>query len=140
MLNCSTCHKKKPEAHFYANPSHRAHIPVYASPEDGEALARLLADGLMSETTARQTPTASRATLAQARERLATSGRPVESEAQRRRRELAQARAVERAEEEARLAEEAAQFDKWALRGLGVGVLAFVGWVAWGFWRGGASA
>ena len=140
MLNCSTCHKKKPEAHFYANPSHRAHIPVNASPEDGEALARLLADGLIADTTARQTPARARATLASAREQLATSGRPVESEAQRRQREAAQSRAVEREEADAYQRELEATIDKWALGGLFAGGLAFVGWAVWATWRGGASA
>lgn len=93
MLNCSTCHKKKPTEHFYAYPEHRAHIPLHASPEDSEALARLLADGLLDSETASQTPTRARATLASAREQLATSGRPEEDETQRARREAAQARA-----------------------------------------------
>lgn len=93
MLNCSTCHKKKPTEHFYAYPEHRAHIPLHASPEDGEALARLLADGLLDEDAASQTPKSARATLASAREQLARVGRPAESPAQARAREAAQARA-----------------------------------------------
>ena len=143
MLNCSTCHKRKAESHFYANPSHRAHIPLTASPEDGAALARLIADGLISDAPARQINVAGHATIARARATLATSGRPPETEAQRIRREQAQARAVEREEEAARQAEIEAQIDKWALRGVGVGALAFVGalaWKAWDTWRGGASA
>lgn len=135
MLNCSTCHKRKAESHFYANPSHRAHIPLNASPEDREALARLIADGRMPSTVVKQINTAGLATLAQARATLATSGRPPESDAQRIRRERAQARAVARAEEEARQAEIDAQVDKWVLRGLGAGTLAFFGWLGWSAWR-----
>lgn len=126
MLNCSTCHKKKPEAHFYAYPDHRAHIPLNASPEDSEALARLLADGLLDSETASQTPTRARATLASARKQLATSGRPAESAAQRRQREAAEARAVEReAEAEAREAEANEPLPWWMKAGMWAGGILF---------------
>jgi hypothetical protein len=65
----------------------------------------------------------------------------VESAAQRRQREAAQARAVEREAEDARAAEINAKIDKWLEWGASVGVLAFFGWVgyqAWAMWRGGA--
>lgn len=136
MLNCSTCHKQKPESHFYANPSHRAHVPLNASPEDSAALARLLADGLLPASAARQTPSASRATLASARQRVATSGRPDESPAQRRQREAAEARAVEREEAEAAQAE--AEAEPWPLwmkvTGVG-GLLALVAGYGYALWR-----
>ena len=127
MLNCSTCHKKKPESHFYAYPEHRAHIPLNASPEDSEALARLLADGLLDSETASQTPTRARATLASARKQLATSGRPAESEAQRRQREAAEARAVEREAEDAAWAEAAnTPLPWWAKAGMWAGGIVLV--------------
>lgn len=132
MLNCSTCHKKKPESHFYAYPEHRAHIPLNASPEDSEALARLLADGLLDSETASQTPTRARATLASARKQLATSGRPAESAAQRRQREAAEARAVEREEAEAAQAEaENMPLPWWMKAGAWVGGILFAGALAW---------
>lgn len=132
MLNCSTCHKRKPEAHFYDYPDHRAHVPLNASPEDAAALARLLADGLLPASAASQTPTASQATLARARQRLATSGRPDESPAQRRQREAAQARAVEREEEAAAQAEaDAAPWPWWMKAGAWVGGILFAGALAW---------
>jgi hypothetical protein len=136
MLNCSTCHKKKPTEHFYDYPEHRAHIPMHASPEDSEALACLLADGLLDEDAASQTPTRARSTLAHAREQLATSGRPVESAAQRARREAAEARAMARAEEaEAAQAEADAPWPWWMKAGAWVGGIAFAGAVGWGLWR-----
>lgn len=129
MLNCSTCHKKKPEAHFYAYPDHRAHIPLNASPEDGEALARLLADGLLDEDAASQTPKSARATLAHAREQLATSGRPVESPAQARAREAAQARADAAYSEDADAASEGEGEGGgwWTLAGIGSLIGLFIG-------------
>ena len=131
MLNCSTCHKKKPEAHFYAYPDHRAHIPLHASPEDGEALARLLADGLLDEDAASQTPASARATLASARKQLATSGRPAESEAQRRQREAAQARADAAYAEDEDGEGEGESGGWWELAGIG-GILGlFIGALVW---------
>ena len=131
MLNCSTCHKKKPEAHFYAYPEHRAHIPLNASPEDSEALARLLADGLLDSETASQTPTRARATLASARKQLATSGRPAESEAQGRAREAAQARADAAYTEDEDADGEGESAGWWTLAGVG-GILGlFIGALVW---------
>ena len=141
MLNCSTCHKKKPTEHFYAYPEHRAHIPLHASPEDGEALARLLADGLLDEDAASQTPKSARATLASARERLATGGRPEENETQRARREAAQARAEAAYEaaytedEDADGASEGEPWPWWMKAGAWVGGIAFVGALGWASWR-----
>lgn len=127
MLNCSTCHKKKPEAHFYAYPDHRAHIPLNAAPEDGAALARLLADGLLDSDAASQTPTRARATLASARKQLATSGRPAESEAQRRQREAAQARADAAYAEDEDADGEGESGGWWELAGIGGLTLAVLG-------------
>lgn len=75
MLNCSTCHRRKPVEHFYERPGHIPWLPIGASAEDADALARLVADGIVKNTPGRGAPPASLDNLARARERVASGAR-----------------------------------------------------------------
>ena len=120
MLNCSTCHKKKPIEHFYRYAgTHTPWLPTSATDEDTDALARLIADGIVSPTPGRTTQRASRANMARVNERLATDGRPPETEDARARREAAQDEARRERERQARA-------DKLWGWGAGVGLAGLV--------------